>query len=164
MPAPTLLYSANTWLAYTISQTYYGGEHYVWCNPHLNSRWLPAGLAPLPPSSSPGDIYLALHADIQGGDLHSAKVEQNRDGIRNGARIKHTAGIITAAELEDIEKTVNRSGLRDFRPLLYVIPFGPVADQAGEVLLARRASLFHREYIIQRLPRALFDVVELLEV
>lgn len=164
MPNPPLLYSANTWLAYTISQTYYGGEHYVWCHPHPNSRRLPTGLAPLPPSSSPGDIYLALHADIQGGDLHSAKIEQNRDGIRNGARIKRAAGIITESESEDIEKIVNRSGLRDFRPLLYVIPFGPVADRVGAVPLARRASLFHEEYIIERLPRALSDVVELLEI
>jgi len=174
---PTLLYSTNTWLAYTISQTYYHAEHYVWCSPYPNSRWLPTGLASLPPSSSPGDIYLSLppssspgdiylslHADILGGDLHSAKVDQNRDGIRNGARIKHAAGIITEAQLEDIEKIVNRSSLRDFRPLLYVIPFGPVADRVEAVPLARRASLFHEEYIIERLPRALFEVIELLEV
>ncbi len=161
---PTLLYSTNTWLAYTISQTYYHAEHYVWCSPYPNSRWLPTGLASLPPSSSPGDIYLSLHADILGGDLHSAKVDQNRDGIRNGARIKHAAGIITEAQLEDIEKIVNRSSLRDFRPLLYVIPFGPVADRVEAVPLARRAGLFHEEYIIERLPRALFEVIELLEV
>ena len=163
MPNPTLLYSANTWLAYTISQTYYGGEHYVWCNPHLNSRWLPAGLAPLPPSSSPGDIYLALHADIQGGDLHSAKIDQNRDGVRNGARIKRVAGIISEQQRIDIEGIVASAGLRDFRPLLFVIPFGPVAGRAEAVPLARRASLFHEEYTIERLPRDLFDVIELLE-
>lgn len=164
MPDPTLLYSANTWLAYTISQTYYGGEHYVWCNPHLNSRWLPAGLAPLPPSSSPGDIYLVLHADIQGGDLHSAKIEQNRDGILRGAVIKRAAGIISERQQADIKGIVASSGLRDFRPLLFIISFGPIANRVEVVPLARRASLFHEEYTIERLPRALFDVIELLEI
>ncbi len=81
---PALLYSTNTWLAYTISQTYYHAEHYVWCSPHPNSRWLPAGLASLPPSSSPGDLYLSLHADITGGDRHSAKIAQNKRGLTSG--------------------------------------------------------------------------------
>ena len=164
MPRPNLLYSANTWLAYTISQTYYAEEQFVWCNPYLNSRWLPMGVAPLPPLSSPGDIYLSFYTDIRGGDLHSDKINQNRDGIRNGARIKHEAGIITKGQLEDIERVVTLSSLRDFRPLLYVIPFNELADRAESVPLVRRASLFHEEYIIERLPRALFDVIELLEM
>jgi hypothetical protein len=161
---PTLLYSTNTWLAYTISQTYYGGEHYVWCSPHPNSRWLPVGLAPLPPSSSPGDLYLSLHADIRGGDLHSAKIGQNREGILRGARVKRAAGIISEGQFTDIDEIVATAGLRDFRPLLFVIPFAPVADRAEAVSLARRASLFHEEYTIERLPRPLFDVIELLEI
>ncbi len=164
MPNPVLLYSANTWLAYTISQTYYSEEHYVWCNPYINSRWLPPGLAPLPPSSSPGDIYLSFHADILGGDLHSAKISQNKDGILKGAGIKHAAGIISEQQYADIEAIVAKSNLRDFRPLLFVIPFEFVADRAQKVSLARRASVFHDEYTIERLPRRLFDVIELLEI
>ena len=164
MSNPTLLYSANTWLAYTISQTYYREEHYVWCNPHANSRWLPAGLAPLPPSSSPGEIYLSFHADIGGGDLHSAKISQNKEGILKGAKIKRMAGIISEEQQAEIEAIAAKAELRDFRPLLFVIPFAPVADRVEAVPVALRASLFHEEYTIERLPRRLFDVVEFLEV
>lgn len=31
--APLVLYSTNTWLAYTVAERFYGGEHYVWCTP-----------------------------------------------------------------------------------------------------------------------------------
>ena len=161
---PTLLYSTNTWLAYTISQTYYHAEHYVWCSQHPNSRWLPAGLAPLPPSSSPGDLYLSFHADIRGGDLHSDKIEQNRRGVLKGAKVKRAAGIISEGQFDDIEEIVGTAGLRDFRPLLFVIPFAPVADRVEAVPVARRASLFHEEYTIERLSRSLFDVIEFLEI
>ena len=130
----------------------------------MNSHWLPPGLAPLPPSSSPGDIYLSFHADIRGGDLHSAKISQNKEGILKGAGIKRTMGIISEQQHTDIKAVVAAADLRDFRPLLFIIPFGPVADRVQMVSLAQRASAFHEEYTIERLPRHLFDVIELLEI
>ena len=164
MPNPALLYSTNTWLAYTISQNYYRDEHYVWCNRHPNSRWLPTGVDPLPPSSSPGDIYLALHGDVRARDRHSAKIDQNKIGIRAGANEKRAQGIITEAQSAEINIWVGTADFRDFRPLLYIIPYEPVASRVEVVDVERRANLYHPEYLIAALPRANFDVVELLEI
>jgi hypothetical protein len=80
------------------------------------------------------------------------------------AEIKLAAGIITEGQHDEIARIVDTADFRDFRPLLYVLPFAPVADRVEAVPLARRASLFHEEYTIERLPRALFDVIEWLEI
>ena len=163
MSNPVLLYSANTWLAYTISQDYYNEKHYVWCNRYPNSRWLPFGIDPLPPSSSPGDIYLAIREDVRARDKHSAKIEQNKTGIRAGAEAKFAQGIITKEQVAEINKLVGTADFRDFRPLLYIIPYELVASRIEVVDIDRRASLYHPEYLITDLPRAEFEVIELLE-
>ena len=162
MSNPVLLYSANTWLAYTISQDYYNGKHYVWCNRYPNSRWLPSGIDPLPPSSSPGDIYLALREDVRARDRHSAKIEQNKTGIRAGANAKFAQGLITTEQVAEINRMVGLADLRDFRPLLYIIPFESVALRVEVVEIDRRANLYHPEYLITDLARAEFEVIELL--
>ena len=164
MSTPMLLYSTNSWLAYTISQTYFNEAHYVWCNRYPNSNWLPLGMEPMPPSSSPGAIYLALHADIRAHDRHSAKIEQNRNGLRNGVQSKRAAGVITEAQVAEINAIIDAAELREFRPLLYVIPYSPVVNLLKPVAISERASLYHEEYLIEQLPRFLFEVVELLEV
>lgn len=164
MSNPVLLYSANTWLAYFISQTYYDEKHYVWCNRYPNSCWLPSGIDPLPPSSSPGDIYLALHEDVRARDRHSAKIEQNKNGIRTGADAKLAQGVVTEDQVAEINKIVGKADLIDFRPLLYVIPYETVASRIEFVDIDHRANLYHQEYLIADLTRAEFEVIELLKI
>ena len=76
-----VLYSTNTWLAHKVSKEYYDDFHFVWCSPYFSARSVSAYDYANPPSSSPGEIYDGLFADVAAGDRHSKKIEANRDGI-----------------------------------------------------------------------------------
>jgi len=160
MPEPLVLYSANTWLAYTIAERFYGGKHYVWCAPFFDSESSPNYQKTNPPSSSPSKICRELFEAASSGDRHSAKVEENRSGILKGVKEKKKAGIITNREAKDIEKIVKRAETADFRPLVYVIPYHLVARMVEEVPVEKRAHPLSAEYVIERLPRKYFDVIE----
>ncbi|MYN17205.1 hypothetical protein GTP81_10620 [Rugamonas sp. FT107W] len=51
--------------------------------------------------------------------------------------------------------------LANFKPLMLVIPAAPVTALLNSVPVAQRASVFSEEYIIENLPRSLFDAIEL---
>ena len=78
-----------------------------------------------------------------------------------GAELQRAAGIITKNEKKEILAIVSKAVVRDFRPLLYVIPYGPVASMLKKVAVAHRAHPLSVEYIIERLPRTMFDVIQL---
>jgi hypothetical protein len=126
MTDPLILYSANTWLAYVIGERFYRGEHYVWCTPDFDARSLASVDQVVPPSSSPSEIYRGLYEDVRRGDRHSAKVKENNAGILRGAEAKRAAGVISETEQNDILSILDQASGRDFRPLLYVIPFDRV--------------------------------------
>jgi hypothetical protein len=161
MEDPLLLYSTNTLLAYRIGRKYYGDEHYVWCTPHFDPRKESRLDATVPPSSSPAEIYRGLFEDVQRADLHSAKIEENRAGIASGVELKWDSGVISTDQAIEILKIVEAAGCQDFRPLLYVIPHALVKPMLREVPLEKRASLMSDEFVIDRLPRRFFDVLEL---
>ena len=107
MPSePILLYSANTWLAYAIAEHYYGGEHYVWCTPHLDPSSVPSINYTVPPSASPIEIYRGLRKDIGSGDRHSAKIAANKTGILRGVEAKRSAGLISPEIASEIASIV----------------------------------------------------------
>lgn len=159
MSAPLILYSANTLLAYRINQIYYRERHFVWCNPYFSAS-APSIDVQMPPSSTPSDICCSLCGDVSQDDVHSLKIQSNRDGIRKGASSKRNAEQITEQELREIDQIVSAAKLADFRPLLYVIPFHLVAEQAKPVPPTDRAHPFSQEYIIKDLLRSSFDVLE----
>jgi hypothetical protein len=161
MADPIVLYSASTWLAYVVAERYYSNEHYVWCTPYFDSRSLPDIDAATPPSSTPSEIYHSLDAEVRAGDRHSAKIELNRVGILKGASFKLHAGTISEKQAKDITAIVEGAETRDFRPLLYVIPYQPVAGILKMVPVAERAHPLSVEYVIEGLPRHCFDVIEL---
>ena len=161
MEDPLLLYSTNTRLAYQIAQKYYGAEHYVWCTPHFDPRTQARLDATVPPSSSPAEIYRGLFDDVQRTDLHSAKIKDNRAGIGNSVEIKYDSGVISLDQAIEILKIVDAAGCQDFRPLLYVIPHALVKAMLREVPVEKKASLLSDEFMIDRLPRRFFDVLEL---
>lgn len=155
-----LLYSTNTWLAFKISKEYYGDVHYAWCSPYFSARSVPAYDYTNPPSSSPGEIYDRLFADVTRGDLHSSRIEANRVGIINGANKKAAEGVINNREKKEIHSIVRQAEILNFRPLLYVIPYSAVKDMVRVVPMNKRAHPFSVEYIVEMLPRDFFDVIE----
>ena len=154
------LYSTNTWLGYVLAEQFYGGEHYVWCTPYFDSASLAKVDATTPPTSTPSEIYRSLDAEVCAGDRNSAKIEQNRVGILRGASIKRAAGVIDEQQERDIAAIVERAEIRDFRPLLFVIPFFLVAAALKPVPIEKRAHPLSVEYVIERLPRNHFEIIE----
>jgi hypothetical protein len=157
---PLLLYSASTWLAFSIAERFYGGVHYVWCSPYYDGSTAARHFS-VPPSSSPAEIYRTLEDDTRRGDRHSAALEQNRSGVRNGASAKRDAGVINEFQFSEISLIVENAHLHELRPVLYVIPFDRVRSSAVEVPVAECASPFSIEYRIEQLRNDCFDLLEL---
>jgi hypothetical protein len=160
MADPLLLYSTNTWLAYTIAQRFYDHTHYVWCAPFFDARSVPAVDFTTPPSSSPAEIYAGLQQDARRGDRHSRLIEENRDGIRRGIAFRLEENVISEAQRTEVTKIVETAHPADFRPLLYVMPFAAVGALVREAPVEERAHPLSVEFVIQRLPRHLFDILE----
>ena len=145
-----------------IAEKFYGSEHYVWCTPIFDARTVAAYGPTVPPTSSPAEIYRSLYEEVRRGDRHSAKILENRSGILRGAAFKKKAGVITDGTLEEIKTMVRRSQIQDYRPLLFVIPFQSIETRLKDVPAAKKAHPLSWEYTIESLPRACFDVLELL--
>ncbi len=160
MSEPLILYSTNTWLSYIIAERYYVSEHYVWCTPYFDASSLPAYNSTTPPTSTPSEIYYTLLEEVRRGDRHSIKIQENKIGILQGATYKKEAGIITEQQEKDIATIVDIAETRDFKPLLYIIPYGHVADILKEVPVEDRAHPLSVEYVIECLPRNCFDIIE----
>ncbi|HZE83884.1 MAG TPA: hypothetical protein VE035_06215 [Puia sp.] len=156
-----ILYSTNTWLAYIISEKFYSGLHYVWCTPHAHTNNQTVIDTTTPPTSTPIEMFRALNQEVTRGDRHSAKIKENKLGVLRGAAIKRKQSIITEKEEEEIKEIVGNTETRDFRPLFYVIPYGKVEHLLRSVPVADRAHPLSVEYVIEELPRNLFDVIEI---
>jgi hypothetical protein len=116
--------------------------------------------ATTPPTSTPSDILHTLGREVRAGDRHSAKIEQNKVGILKGASFKRVSGVITKKQEKDIASIVEGAETKDFRPLLYIIPFSHAAKLLQEVPVENRAHPLSVEYVIDELPRSHFDVIE----
>lgn len=160
MADPLLLYSVNTWLAFAIAERFYNKEHYVWCAPVFDATSTPGLPWHIPPTSSPAAVYKSLRQEVLAGDRHSAKIEQNKIGILRGAALKRAAGVIASEHETQIAEIVDASETADFKPLIFVIPYAGVASLIHEVPIRDRAHPLSSEYIIDALPRPLFDVLE----
>lgn len=160
MEKPLILYSTNSWLAYMIAQRYYKTEHYVWCTPYFDPRKSGDRESAIPPTSSPFEVYCSLAEEVTRRDRHSAKIKENRTGILRGANAKRQSGVISANQQRDIASIVDHADSADFRPLMYVIPYSEVIDRMREPPPEDKAHLLSEEYIIDSLPRVLFDIIE----
>jgi|ERR1700730_1238117 len=161
MEKPLILYSCYTWLSYKINEQYYGNRHYVWCTPFLNPNSRFSRENAVPPTSSPFEIYENLYKEVDRGERHSAKISQNRLGILRGANIQKRNGKINDSAHQDIRSIVKEAQIADFRPLIFVIPFEPVAKRIVQVAIKDRAHPLSQEFIIEHLERDAFDVIEL---
>jgi hypothetical protein len=155
-----VLYSTQTYLAYWVAQNYYNGEHYVWCTPIFDpSSPYRDRDSIVPPSSSPYEVYRSLAKAVADSDLHSEKIEDNRTGILRGALEKKQSGVINDKQEQDIVGIVNKASTNLFDPLVYVIPYPPVADRVREPRIEDKAHPLSAEYIIDLLPRKFFDII-----
>jgi hypothetical protein len=93
--------------------------------------------------------------------MHSTSVRDNKQGILKGAVARHVAGIITNDEKIEIETMVQHAAISDFMPLLLIIPFTVVRALASRAPVLSRARASSQEYIIDRLQRHQFDVLEI---
>jgi hypothetical protein len=160
MNTPLLLYSAGTWLAYTIAERFYGGVHYVWCSPFYDGVNAPRYVN-VPPTSSPAEIYRNMEEETRRGDLHSDAIRRNIAGILDGAAAKRGAGAITDAQYHEIRVVLKKAKIPDFRPVLYVIPFDRLEGRVPEVPVSQRAHPLSLEYRVEDLRSGCFDVLEL---
>jgi hypothetical protein len=160
MDSPLLLYSTSTWLAFAVAERFYGGVHYAWCSPFYDGATAGPAIN-IPPTASPAEIYKNLHDESRRGERHSASIARNKLGILRGAQARADAGAIGSRAQADIAAIVDAADTRDFRPVLYVIPFESVRGVVAEVPVHDRAHPLSVEYRVESLPRACFDMLEL---
>ena len=151
-----ILYSINTWLAFKIAEHFYGNNHFVWCAPMFNAKGIN------PPSSDPHEICNGLMKDIEGRDKHSAKIAYNKTGIIKGADIQLENKVIHDKQRLEILDLVKTAEIEDFRPLIYIIPFEDVKSIVTPASVKLTAGLFSKEFIIEKLPREKFDIIDIL--
>ena len=161
MRRPLILYSTNTWLAFNIAERHYRGRHYIWCTPFFNGCSDKGEAGFVPPTSCPWEIYRSLYGEWRAGDRHSMKIAQNQDGILRGVQANRSSGVISERREREIASIVERADIRDFEPLVYVVPYGRVSGLVKEVPVEERAHPLSQEYIIESLPRRLFDIIKL---
>jgi len=156
---PIVLYSVSSWLAYAISEKYYGGIHYAWCSTCFDARVDPIYGHAVPPSSNPCELYYSLDAEASRGDGKGAKISANRLGLLRGISARRAQGVIDSGVEETLRGVVLQAQARDFTPLLYVIPYALARGDIRVADLGERAHAFAPEYIAEALPRKCFDVL-----
>jgi hypothetical protein len=160
MRSSNFLYSTNTWLSYVIGEEYYGGKHFVWCSPYFDSRLAIEHDFLLPPTSCPKEIYLSLSEEVVRRDHHSAKIETTKRGIIRGAETKRDRGDISDEQFKEINDIIQLAQIQDFKPLLYVILYDAVVPLLRRVAVSERAHPVSPEFIVESLPRDVFDVLD----
>jgi|SRR5215467_1657838 len=157
-----LLYSTNVFLKHHIQQRYRKDVHYVWCSEAFDSGALARYTvgAGVPPTSNPVDIYRDLKEAVRRGDSHNAKILEQKASFLRLAVAWLDAREISQDESDEIVYLVtNAPFITYWRPLIYVIPRGPVEGRLERVPAARCAGL-GPEYIIRDLKGTEFDLIE----
>jgi hypothetical protein len=161
-PVPCVMWSAGNRVSHRIAQEYFG-YHYVWCTPTFEKAAVGryAIGAAQPASSDPATIYRRLWAATRPGsaDQHDRDVAQHRSTLEGVAQRLFASGRIDQSASEEIAAYVTSAHVTDWVPLIYAIPYGPVASRIRLVPPAFRAGQ-SMEYIIPDLVAGEFDVIE----
>lgn len=155
-----LLYSTNTLLAFHINDMFYNNVHYVWCSSVFRPDASTISTLRSPPSSTPYNIYVRLQEDVEGNDLHSSKINENKEGIKEGANQKLSQKVISKQQFDTILQIVGFAQISHFRPLLYVIPYHLVKNKLKVPPINSLASPLSKEYIIHNLVRNEFEIID----
>jgi hypothetical protein len=98
------------------------------------------------------------------GDRHSAHIVRVRAGLLRGVDAKHAEGVINDVQRDELIDEINRAEPKDFKPLVYVVPVVPALYPLIQRVTAKlKASTLSQEVIIQKLPRDLFEPIDLEE-
>jgi len=157
-----IYYSINSYLAFWINENFYN-NHFVWCAPVFDPSVLNEydQNRKIPPSSAPAKIYKRYLEDVEGGDLHSAKIIENKTGLKKGAIINFESGNISEIELARINKIIDSALINEFRPLIYIIPSSMVKTKLKLVDVELTANPLSMEYQVPELNTNEFDIIEL---
>ena len=52
--------------------------------------------------------------------MHSAKIKENRVGLKHGATIQLNNGVIDDTDFARINEMIDKASISDFKPLLYL--------------------------------------------
>ena len=158
------LYSVNPYFSVEVANRYRGGMFYAWCS-EVFSTTQQAGAAPgsaVAASSDPMTVYTQLNEAVVSEDRHDSRIRSYKRTFRSLAASWLAAGEVTQAQHDEIRSACSQPSWRMWRPLLYVIPRGPI-ETAGRLQLvpAGRRAGPGSEYIIADLQAHEFDIVEL---
>ena len=158
--APVLLWSAGNRVTHYISENFFG-QHYVWCSPTFDASAVERGKTGYaqPPSSDPVSIYRDLFEGVRRNDAHHHLVERHKAKLQAVALDRHIAKQLTAGGAREVISYLENSTIKDWVPLVYVIPLAPVASRVLTVPRTERAS-WSPEYVIQDLLSTEFSVIE----
>jgi hypothetical protein len=148
-------------MKYRIQTMFRGRRHYIWCSPNFEAAALPryAIGAGLPPSSDPATIYRQLHHAVRTKDQGDNKIIDQKKVLKALALKWFKDNQISADDRDEIIAMVSKSDFLDWKPLLYVIPYGAVAGRAQLVPRGKRAS-HEPEYILVDLADTEFQIIE----
>ena len=155
-----VLYSTMSELAFNVNSQFYTGKHYLWCTPYFGSNYQSPHFT-VPPTSSPLDIYSTLKNEIAGADRHGTKIALNRLGIRKGAEVMRSRGLITETDLQDIIQISELAQPQQFRPLLCIIPRQNALACYRKVDIKDKANPLSYECIVSDLPQTAFDIIRI---
>jgi hypothetical protein len=147
---PLLLYSVNCYFKFYLQEKYRGNRHYVWVSESFDSG---------PPTANPKAIYISLKLAVAEEDEHDYKITEQKSLITARAVRWEADGEISSADKDEIVFSAMNGAFKQWRPLIYVIPYTLVAGRVEPVPRASRAGL-SPEYRIADLERSEFDIIE----
>lgn len=157
-----LFYSTNPRIKLIIQRQWAGDTHYVWCSKYFDSSKAPSNtLAQYTGvTSDPSRLYAEWTQIWRSKDRHSERLSTMKASLVARAEKWFVSGAITEEDRDDIRVMVESADHDMFRPVLYVIPSGPIHEsRIKRVPMAKRAS-FGEEYIIADLRGTEFDPIE----
>lgn len=148
-------------MKHRIQSMFRNRHHYVWCSPTFEGAALPryAIGAGQPASSDPASIYRQLHHAVRTNDGGDKKIIDQKKVLKALA-IKWLANQeISADDRNEILAMVAKSAIIDWKPLIYVIPYGAVTGRAQLVPRKQRAS-HEPEYVLADIVETEFHIIE----
>ncbi len=112
-----------------------------------------------PASSDPATIYRQLYNAVKTVDRGDVKIASQKKVLKALATKWHSDGILSADQRDEILAMVSGSEIVDWRPLIFVIPYDPVAKRVRSVGRKNRAS-HDPEYIVPDLFEDEFYIIE----
>ena len=151
---PVFLFSQSTRLAYTINETFYRNEHYVWCSEHIHD-------INQPPTSDPLARCNRLLQIIKTGDRHATEINEHLSGILAGAKAKLKSKVISKDDHKVICTYLNTVEYKDFMPIIYIIDYSKVRTRCEHISSKDKASDSSSEIRITDLKPGQYTIIDM---